>query len=211
MPHNPSHRPTDRLLIGIAGGSASGKTTLARSIFSLSPNDVTLIELDRFYHPLTQGVDADSKNYDHPSALDFELLRSVCDDIQNQSSTKLPIYDFTKHDRVGMEEITPKSMVIIEGILAFWDRGIQALFQQKLFVDTPAKIRFERRLRRDCEERGRDIQSVTKQWRETVEPMHDQYVRATQHHADQTIDGTSDLNLVATNLIRVWNSRGKKQ
>ena len=198
--------PRNLLMVGIAGGSASGKTTLAREILSLAADNVALIELDRFYHPLLPDEDAESKNYDHPSALDFELLRQSCCQLQAEGHATIPIYDFSQHDRVGYEEILAKPIVIVEGILAFWNSAIRDLLKQRLFVETPTEIRFERRRERDRRERGRDDQSIKFQWLETVEPMYHRYVKTTQTYADRTIDGTLDLRNIAKELLRDWQS-----
>jgi uridine kinase len=203
---DPLWMPKGRFLVGISGGSASGKTTLAKKITALAPDKVTLLELDRFYRPLQHGEEAEAKNYDHPKALDFELLHAVCNELKTKGTCSVPIYDFSRHDRAGMERIDANPIIVVEGILALWDQQICDLFECRLFVDAPTNERFTRRLKRDQHERGRNRDSVQKQWIETVEPMYEQFVKPTQARADQTIDGTSDLDIVAANLLLAWQT-----
>ena len=197
---------TPSLLIGIAGGSAGGKTSLARELISAAGKQLTILELDRFYHPLGKSKNSHLTNFDEPAALDFELLESVLEQLRANGTASVPNYDFATHDRVGYEHVHAAPVIIVEGILALWNKNVRDLLDFKVYVDAPTKTRFQRRMKRDMNERGRHADSIQRQWNDTVRPMHDKYVEPSRKHADTIIDGTSNLKTIAGELVNTWLS-----
>jgi len=200
----PSDQTTPSLLIGIAGGSAGGKTSLARELTTTAGNKVAILELDRFYHSLENVKDSHLTNFDEPAALDFRLLEAVLEQLRLNGTASVPKYDFSTHTRVGYESLDAAPVIIVEGILTLCHAGVRDLFDFKIYVDAPAELRFQRRLKRDLSERGRDANSVEQQWNDTVQPMHEKYVEPSRQYADQLIDGTGNLNRVAQELLQDW-------
>jgi uridine kinase len=195
----------EMVVIGIAGGSASGKTTVAKKIVAKSfPNDsVTLIRIDDYYKPLGHLSMEERKkiNFDHPDAFDFDLLITHIQLLKEGKTILKPTYDFTLHDRSDQSEvINPCSVLVIEGIFALWEERLRSLFNIKLFVDTPADIRFIRRLKRDTESRGRSMDSVINQYLTTVRPMHLLFVEPSKEYADLIIPEGGN-NTIAIDLI----------
>lgn len=193
------------LLIGIAGGTGSGKTTVSKNINLAFKRDERIItlEFDSYYRNFT-GLSKDERkriNYDHPSALDFPLLKQHLHDLLQGKTIEKPIYDFVNHCRsVETKKIKPSDIIILEGILTFHDKEIRDLLDIKIFVDTDPDIRILRRLRRDIEKRGRTFDEIRKQYYETVRPMHIQFVEPTKQWADVVIpEGGS--NVVAVDMI----------
>jgi uridine kinase len=195
----------EMVVIGIAGGSASGKTTVAQKIVAKSfPNDsVTLIRVDDYYKPLGHlSLEERTKvNFDHPDAFDFDLLVNHITLLKKGQTILKPVYDFTIYDRSDQSEIIhPCSVLVIEGIFALWEERLRQLFDIKLFVDTPADIRFIRRLKRDIETRNRSMDSVIKQYCEAVRPMHLLFVEPSKAYADVIIPEGGN-NSIAIDLI----------
>jgi|TARA_B110000495_G_scaffold203286_1_gene226351 uridine kinase len=190
------------LLIGIAGGSAGGKTTFASELKLAAGDDLAILELDRFYHPLGKSKTKELPNFDEPAALDFELLETVLDQLRSNGTALVPRYDFATHDRIGFDRFDAAAMVILEGILVLWHPGIRTLLDLKIYVDAPAPLRFQRRLHRDAAERGRDVVSIQQQWQNTVLPMHEAYVEPSRQYADQVLDGTANLKTAASDLLK---------
>lgn len=191
------------LVIGIAGGTGSGKTTLAKKIQeSLTPN-VVLIEQDCYYRDLSHLAmqERDKMNFDHPDSIDFDLL---CQDIQNlkQGNTiDKPAYSFWSHTKLqSTTQIAPADIIIVEGILIFTQERMRDLCDLKIYVQTDDDVRILRRIERDIRERGRDFASVNHQYLTTVKPMHNQYVEPSKHYADVIIPGHADTS-TAVNLI----------
>jgi len=201
---NPSDSFGSSLLIGIAGGSAGGKTTLAKELIAEAGDKVTILELDRFYHSLGNTTDCHQANFDEPAALDFELLQTVLEQLRTDGTASVPIYDFSTHNRIGYETLKTAPLIIVEGILVLWDRKVRDLLDVRIYVDAPAELRFQRRMKRDMKERGRDAESIEQQWNETVRPMHEKYVEPSRQHADRFIDGTTNLTSTANELLNVW-------
>lgn len=177
------------VLIGIAGGTASGKTTIAEKIYdaSLSYGTVAIIKIDDYYKSLDHlSFDERKKiNYDHPNAYDIELLISHLNDLLNNKAVKQPIYDFAKHTRSKqIKKINPASVIIVEGIMTFAIPELRKMFEVKIFVDTPDDVRFIRRLTRDLDFRGRTVESVIDQYLTTVRPMHLTFVEPSKKYAD---------------------------
>jgi len=177
------------VLIGIAGGTASGKTTIAEKIYdaSLSYGTVAIIKIDDYYKSLDHlSFDERKKiNYDHPNAYDIELLISHLNDLLNNKAVKQPIYDFAKHTRSKqIKKINPASVIIVEGIMTFAIPELRKMFEVKIFVDTPDDVRFIRRLTRNLDFRGRTVESVIDQYLTTVRPMHLTFVEPSKKYAD---------------------------
>lgn len=175
-------------VIGLAGGTGSGKTTVAKSLVAEAGADnVLLLPQDAYYRaqgdlPFEARV---LTNYDEPSAFDTELLVDHIDRLVAGEAIDMPVYDFTAHDRSdATRRLQPAPVIIVEGILVLFDQHLRDRMQLKVFVDAPPDERFIRRLERDVAERGRSAQSVISQYRRTVKPMHDLFVEPTKQYAD---------------------------
>ena len=179
-------------IIGIAGGSGSGKSTFAERIKDAFPEQVSLISCDNYYLPhdeLTLEERA-NLNYDAPYSLEFDLMVSHLEALKNGQAVQCPVYDFTHHTRSdAVTEIAPRPIVLIDGILIFHDPALRACMDLKIYVETDADERILRRARRDMRERGRDLDSVIQQYLATVKPMHNAYVEPTKVFADIILNG----------------------
>ena len=189
-------------VIGIAGGTGAGKTTIARQITESAGESVTRFPLDNYYEELDH-LSMDERrtvNYDHPSAFEWELVREHLSELLSGRAVEMPQYDFSIHNRadetVGVE---PTDVIVVEGIFALYDERILEMLDLRLFVETDADVRILRRIRRDVIERGRDLQGVIDQYLSTVKPMHDQFVEPTKREADVIIP--EGANSVAVNLL----------
>ena len=192
------------MIIGICGGTGSGKTTVANRILeSVSAQDVAFIQQDSYYRNL-KDMPLDYRhqvNFDHPDALDNDLLVNHIRRLKAGEPVELPVYDFKTHARQNETlPLDPKPIVIIEGILIFTDPRLLEQIDIKIFVETPDDIRFIRRLRRDIDERGRTLESVIEQYLATVRPMHMQFVEPSKRYADVIIP-EGGYNLVGIDLI----------
>lgn len=182
------------LIIGIAGGTGSGKSTVAERIRKVfQTGTVTIIRHDDYYHPPT-GLSPEKLamfNYDHPSALQTDLLTAHLNKLKRGESVSIPKYDFAKHERKPLEAwggpTNPTPIIVVEGILVFEHPGLCQMCDYRLFVDTPADERLARRIMRDTKERGRTYESVIEQWRKTVQPMHLQFCEPSRRTADLII------------------------
>jgi len=182
-----SSRP---LVIGIVGGSGSGKTTVARAIHDAPGVDAAIIDHDAYYHDLAHMALAERKrvNFDHPDSLDNALLAVHVRDLVAGRAIEKPTYDFAQHTRAhDTITVTPREVIIVEGILLFNDPRVRELFDIKLFVDVADDIRFIRRLLRDVQDRGRAMGDVIRQYLETVRPMHLEFVEPSKRWADVII------------------------
>jgi uridine kinase len=178
------------LLIGIAGGTGSGKTTVAKRLQETLGDAVALIDHDSYYLDQSTLPAEERKlvNYDHPDTLDNELLLSHLVTLKQGSPIKKPLYDFKTHTRTSDTfEIAPAPVIIVEGILTLAQPKLRAVMDLKVFVDTAADIRLMRRIRRDLEQRGRSFESIRAQYYETVRPMHNAFVEPSKEHADMIL------------------------
>lgn len=190
-------------MIGIAGGTGSGKTTLTRHLKDRFGDSVTVIFHDNYYrsHSELPYEERCTLNYDHPDAFETDLLVRHLQTLRRGEPIQCPTYDFTVHDRKA-ETITirPSSVILIEGILAFENKALRDMMDIKIFVDTDADVRILRRILRDVEERGRSLESVVNQYLTTVKPMHERFVEPSKRYADiLVLDGGH--NQVALEMI----------
>ncbi|MBK8252156.1 MAG: uridine kinase [Polyangiaceae bacterium] len=191
-------------IVGIAGGTGSGKTTVARRIAAALPaSHVTTIEHDAYYRDRSDlsPEDRAQLNYDHPESLQTELLVEQLDQLRAGHAIDVPIYDFKEHQRAAeSRRINPTPIVLVEGILVFVDPRLRERLDIKIFVDTDADIRIFRRIRRDMEHRGRTFDSVREQYYRTVRPMHLEFVEPSKRTADLIIPEGGN-NAIAIDLI----------
>lgn len=176
------------MIIGICGGTGSGKTTIARKIVeAVGKENVILVEQDSYYRNLADMPldERHQANFDHPDSIDSDMLVNHLKRLKQGQSIGMPIYDYKSHTRTSeVEQIEPKPVIILEGILIFAEPRILDLLDVRVFVDTPDDIRFIRRLRRDIVERGRTVESVIAQYFATVRPMHFDFVEPSKRNAD---------------------------
>jgi len=205
-----------RLLIGIAGGSGSGKTLVARTILrELGSDRVVVIDQDSYYRNLEDIPlrDRETRNFDHPDAFDNDLLTQHVRELLEGHSVAQPIYDYAQHRRLDETRTVGDHLVIVlEGILIFVDPELRDLMDIKLFVDADPDVRFIRRLRRDLVERGRSVDSVIRQYEESVRPMHVQFVEPSKRFADVIIPQGGHnkvaIDLVKTKIRELLRERG---
>lgn len=192
------------VVIGVAGGTASGKTTLVDEIIRYAgPHRVAVLRQDSYYRDQTELPEEERAltNYDHPDAIDSQLLIQHLEALLEKRPIEAPTYDFRSHNRAPQTEtIQPKKVVIVEGILVFCYQPLVELMDLKLFVDTDHDLRLLRRLRRDVEERGRTFESVTRRYLEHVRPMHLQFVEPSKAHADLVVPH-GGMNKVVVGLL----------
>ncbi|PKA83813.1 uridine kinase [Ulvibacter sp. MAR_2010_11] len=193
------------LIIGIAGGTGSGKTTVVQQIIEELPRDeVCVISQDSYYKDTSHlsYEDRVKINFDHPQAIDFSLLVSHLKELRSGKPFEQPVYSFVEHNRTGETVTTyPKKVIIVEGILILTHPEIRDLFDIKVFVHADSDERLIRRLKRDIAERGRDLEEVLNRYQTTLKPMHQQFIEPTKEFADIIIP-TNRYNTVAVNLIR---------
>ncbi len=190
--------------IGVAGGTGSGKTTVALIIReNLGDQKTAIISMDSYYRDFP-GLTLEERkkiNYDHPSVFDVELLEKHLKDLSEGKSIELPIYSFDRYERTGkFETIHPKPIIIVEGILLFYYDNIRNYFTIKIFVDTDPDVRIIRRIKRDVQERDRTLESVIEQYMNTVRPMHIQFVEPTKQFSDIIIP-RGGKNEIAMDII----------
>lgn len=198
--------PASPLIIGVAGGSGSGKTTIAEALRD-AIDGVAWIKHDAYYRHLPHlSFEQRSRvNYDHPDSLETDLLVEHLESLRAGQPVEQPVYDFARHLRSDdVVVVAPAPVVVVEGILVFADASLRSLMDLKVFVDTDADLRLARRLERDIRERGRTTESVLAQYLATVRPMHDEFVEPSKKHADIIIPGGLRIGAVATiiELIR---------
>jgi uridine kinase len=192
-----------KILIGIAGGTGSGKTTLAQKIQDAFPNSSILISQDSYYKDLSHLSPSEraKTNFDHPNSLDFTLLCEHLTTLTNDAAVDQPIYNFCTNSREKeTKRIQPAQLIIVEGILLFTVKEVRDLFSIKIYVDTDDDIRVLRRIERDMKEPSRDFESVKSQYLTTVKPMHDAFVGPSKQYADVIVP-EGGYNQIATDLI----------
>lgn len=193
----------NRVIIGICGGTGSGKTTLAEKIFNEFSTCATLISMDSYYKsdPTIPFEERAKCNYDHPNAFETELLIKHLNELKNGNSVDVPQYDFCNHLRKdSFTRVESKQIIIIEGILLLENIELCDLLDIKIYVDTDADVRILRRIMRDVKERGRSLDSVVSQYQSTVKPMHDQFVEPYKRRADIIVP-QGGFNTVAIDVI----------
>ena len=190
------------IIIGIAGGTGSGKSTFTDKLKTLFGDEITVIYHDNYYRAHDDIPFEERKviNYDHPDSLETEFLLKHLKDLKEGKSVQCPVYDFAQHNRSkNFFTINPSNIIILEGILIFADERLRNMLYIKVFVDADADERILRRARRDMVERGRDIDNIMEQYLTTVKPMHYLYIEPTRHYADIVIN--SGMNPVAFDLV----------
>lgn len=197
----PNHRS---FVLGVAGGTGSGKTTVVRAILeAVGAGRITFIEQDSYYKDIHWRSEAEllHHNFDHPAALDNDLLISHIAALKAGHPVEVPIYDFVRHRRTNRtRRVEPKAVVLLEGILIFCEPALRELLDFKIYVDTDADIRLIRRLGRDMSERGRTVQDVLRQYLESVRPMHLEFVEPSKRYADIIIPEGGE-NKVALEMV----------
>ena len=191
------------LVIGIAGGTGSGKTTLMHNLITTFSDVVTVLSHDNYYkrHDDLTYEERCQLNYDEPAALETDLMARHLDILRRGEAIDCPVYDFTVHNRSDETiRITPEKVIIVEGILIFENKQLRDLMDIKIFVDTDADVRLCRRIVRDVRERGRTLESVVDQYQNTVKPMHEMYVEPSKKHADIIVP-EGGRNTVALDMI----------
>ena len=191
------------LVIGIAGGTGSGKTTLMNNLIEKFSENVTLLSHDNYYkrHDDMTYEQRCGLNYDEPAALETDLMSRHLDKLRRGEAIDCPVYDFTQHNRSDETiHIVPKQVIIVEGILIFEDQPLRDLMDIRIFVDTDADVRLCRRIKRDVNKRGRSLESVLTQYQETVKPMHEKYVEPSKKYAHVVVP-EGGKNLVALDMI----------
>ncbi len=200
--------PNMPLVIGIAGGSGSGKTTVAQQILQRVGEDrIAFLQHDSYYKDLSHLSPEQRArvNFDHPDSLETDLLVRHIQMLKRGEAVQVPVYDFTTHTRRPETiRVEPRGLILVEGILVFVEKALRDLFDLKIFVDTDADIRFIRRLQRDIRERGRTMESVIQQYLSTVRPMHLEFVEPSKRYADVIIPeggyNTPALDMVVAHL-----------
>ena len=191
------------LVIGIAGGTGSGKTTLMKNIMNRFGDVVTVLSHDNYYrrHDELTYEQRCEINYDEPAALETDLMARHLMQLRNGQAIDCPVYDFTQHNRSDETiRVEPKNVIIVEGILIFENRPLRELMDIRIFVDTDADVRLCRRIKRDVNKRGRTLESVLQQYQQTVKPMHEKYVEPSKRFADVVVP-EGGKNLVALDMI----------
>lgn len=193
-----------RVIIGVAGGTASGKTTVSQAILDRVGRDrIAFIQHDSYYRDLSHLPVEERRvmNFDHPDSLENELLIRHLQELLVGHVIDVPVYDFRIHTRLSeTRRLEPKPVILVEGILVFVDKALRDMMDVKIYVDTPADIRFIRRLERDINERGRSLHSVIDQYQDTVRPMHLEFVEPSKRYADVIIP-QGGFNVVALDMI----------
>ena len=191
------------LVIGIAGGTGSGKTTLMKNLIARFGDVVTVLSHDNYYrrHDELTYEERSALNYDEPAAMETELMVRHLDALRHWQEIDCPVYDFTVHNRSDETiRVVPRKVIIVEGILIFADEALRDLMDIKIFVDTDADVRLCRRIKRDVNKRGRSLESVLTQYQTTVKPMHEKYVEPSKKYADLVVP-EGGKNFVALDMI----------
>lgn len=193
------------LIIGITGGTGSGKTTVVKQILNeLSEEDICIISQDSYYNDTSDMSyeDRTKINFDHPKSIDFKLLTQHVKELKKGNPIEQPVYSFVEHNRTQKTITThPKKVVIVEGILIFNNPELRELFDIKIYVHADSDERLIRRVKRDIAERGRDLDEVLNRYQSTLKPMHQQFIESTKEYADIIIPNNK-YNTVAINIVK---------
>ncbi len=186
------------IVLGIAGGTASGKSTVAQAVADRLGERCLLLSHDRYYKPLPEEHHGapDRWNFDHPRALDTERMVADLDALRAGRSARLPVYDFTRHARLPEEEhdlVDPRPVIVVEGILVLAEPELRERFDHAVFVHAPDDLRLLRRIQRDRAERGREVDEILRQYVLSVRPMHEAFVAPSREHADLVVDGDAPI------------------
>lgn len=196
-------------VVGIAGGTASGKTTAAHKLVEHLGARAVLIDHDRYYKSLPPHTRPLDHNFDHPHSLETERLVRDLDGLRAGKTVTVPRYDFASHSRLPDEDVLdPRPVIVVEGILVLTDPDLRERFDAKVYVDTPDDTRLIRRIRRDLKQRGRQVDEVLAQWERTVGPMHHKFVQPSKAHADVVLDGTADVASMVKALLALLPGQG---
>ena len=204
---------SDVIVIGVAGGTGSGKTTLMKNLIARFAGDVTVLSHDNYYkrHDELPYEERCKLNYDEPAALETDLMARHLEALRRGESILCPVYDFAVHNRSDETvRIVPQRVIIVEGILIFENRQLRDLMDIKIFVDTDADVRLCRRIKRDVNKRGRTLESVLLQYQQTVKPMHEKYVEPSKRFADIVVP-EGGKNTVALDMIMLTIQRHLEQ
>lgn len=193
------------LIVGISGGTGSGKTTVVNKIIKdLPKKEIIVLSQDNYYHD-NENLSFEERekiNFDHPRAIDFDLLITHLHKLKNGKTIKQPIYSFITHTRTGnFINIEPHNIIIVEGILILSNKILRNLFNMKIFIDTDADERLVRRIKRDMNERGRNIKEILCKYQKIIKPMHEQFIEPSKYYADIIIPNTKKNNL-AINILK---------
>ena len=198
-------------VLGVAGGSGSGKTYFAKDLQRiLGKENCEIVLQDNFYFDQSKNFDFDggSVNFDHPSSIDFDLLGEQVATLKSGTPVELPIYDFATHSRLKKTiHITPKPIIIVDGILIFHAEQVRKHFDDLVFFDTPESLRYSRRLERDVKERGRTPEGVRNQFLKQVKPMHDEFVEPSKKYATTTVRELSEYE----GILKEYSEKLKKK
>lgn len=191
-------------ILGVSGGSGSGKTYFAEALLNrIGKSYCEIICQDNYYHDQSKKFDFDggSVNFDHPDSIDFHLLAQQLQKLKQGHEIQIPIYDFHTHSRKSeTKTITPKKLIIVDGILIFHPQPLRQLFDDLIFFDTPEDLRFNRRMDRDTKERGRAPEGVRNQFLKQVKPMHDLFVEPSKQHANSIVKDGDDFDKLLTSF-----------
>lgn len=202
------------LVIGIAGGTGSGKTTVVNKILQqLNTEGVNVLSQDNYYHDnqYLSLAEREALNYDHPKSIDFDLLVKNVKQLKNGESIEQPVYSFVTHSRTGdFVLVEPKNVLIVEGILVLTNKELLKEFDLKVFVHTDSDERLIRRIRRDIQERGRDLEEVLHRYQTTLKPMHQEFIEPSKNDADLIVPNMKHNNVAIDFLTTVINNSLKK-
>ena len=185
------------MIIGIAGGTCAGKTTIVRAVCErIGPDLCTVVSCDDYYRDIDASYESlATRNWDEPNALDLDRLAGDLERLRAGEAIDAPIWDMTRHRRAtAFRRVEPRPTILVDGLLALAHPGVRAQLDLGVYVDAPADVRLARRLRRDALERGRSTDSILTQYMDTVRPMHDRHVATQADHADLVVDGESDAD-----------------
>lgn len=208
-----------RFVIGLAGGTGSGKTTVARNILGrLELDSITVFQQDAYYRDLAELSPAQrtTQNFDHPDSIEIDLFVSHLRELKAGRPVEQPVYDFTRHARTSRTvRVEPRDVILVEGILLFHFPEVRELLDVKIYVDTPPDIRLLRRFRRDIRERGRTFESVGEQYVSTVRPMHEEFVEPSKRFADVIIPEGGEneiaIDMIASRVRLLLAPRGETE